>query len=477
MYLIGAESTNIPNALAQRELKPRSKLTFIGRSAFYGMLAAIMFVAVSYGTIDIWRRSLFIVLISVVGMLRVLDGIRCGAFTIARPILLLPLTGILLLAAAQIPRFSAFSVDPYNTELFILTFGGLVVTFEVLSHYSNSAWRVRALAGLVIIVGVGSAMFGILRGSFPEFPPGILAGIMAPEQGFGQFQNRNHFAVLLEMSFGLLLGILIKGELPRRAKLAGWIMSAIMFAGIIASSSRGGLISLAALSSFAVFVHVLTRNRHISESSPLRGSSHIITKLTIGKVAAAVGSSFLIVVLIWAAIGFVGGDYLVSRVEKIRNEVAVQDGTRVNRNIIWRSTVDSIKDRPILGSGFGAYAEAIPRFDRTNGKFALEQAHNDYLELSANGGIVGFALFFVFFVLVAIRIVKNLRSADHVVQPLCFGASIGIFGVLIHSFVDFGLHIMLNALVFTVLVVISCSDLRMIRAKDVGAPEVTPDPV
>ena len=472
MHLIGTESANIPNALAEREVKPRSKLTFLGQSAFYGTLAAILFVAVSYGTIDIWRRSIFIALIAVFGVLRVLDGVRCGALTIARPVLLLPLTGVSLLAALQISRSFGISVDPYNTAVFLVAFGGLVVTFELLSFYSNSAGRVRVLVGLVLIIGVGSALFGILKEYFPGIPPGILAGYSEPEQGFGQFQNRNHFAVLLEMSFGLLLGILIKGEFSRRAKFAGWIISAIMILGIIASSSRGGLISLAALSSFAVFVHVLTRKSQTSGSSPHRNSGGVFTKLTIGKAGAAVGSSLLIVILVWAAIGFLGGDYVVTRVEKIREEVAVPDGTKVNRNIIWRSTLDMIKDRPVIGSGFGAYAEAIPRFDRTNGKFALEQAHNDYLELLASGGIVGFALFAAFFVLVAIRIVNNLRSADHVINPFSFGASIGIFGVLIHSFVDFGIHIMVNALVITLLIVIATLDQREIKGNGGKVHEV-----
>ena len=41
-----------------------------------------------------------------------------------------------------------------------------------------------------------------------------------------------------------------------------------------------------------------------------------------------------------------------------------------------------------------------------------------------------------------------------------------MFGVLIHSFVDFGLHILINALIFTVLVVIAGVSIGKTHAGD-----------
>lgn len=464
MYVIEAESPNLPNSSAEQETNTRPTISYFGRTAFYGTLSVIFFAALSFGTIDIWRKSLFISLISVCGAFRVFDALRTGAFTLARPVLLFPLAGVLILATFQIFQIFAISADPYDTQVFLVVFGGLVITFEILSKYSNSPGRVNALVALVLIIGAGTALFGILRHWFPGLPPGILAGFEQPEQGFGQFQNRNHFAVLMEMSFGLLLGMLIKGDYPRRVKFAGWIVSGILVSGIIAASSRGGLISLAALTSYAVFVHILTRDGGRSDRLSDSRIFGYLTKPLIGRVAMAIGLSCLIVILVWAAIGFVGGDYLVTRVEKISEEITVNDGSKMNRNIIWQSTLDMIRERPFLGNGFGAFAHAVPRYDLTNGTYTLEQAHNDYLELLAAGGIVGFAFFLGFGVIIAIRIVKNLRTSDLARQPVCFGASIGIFGVLIHSFVDFGLHILVNALIFVVLIAIATSEQNEITA-------------
>jgi O-antigen ligase len=169
------------------------------------------------------------------------------------------------------------------------------------------------------------------------------------------------------------------------------------------------------------------------------------------------GVVFSLVVLI---VAFVGGDRVATRMEGIQGETEVIDSAKVNRGIIWDSTIELIKERPVFGSGFGAYAAAITRYDTTGGRAALQQAHNDYLEVLANGGAVGLAMFAVFGFLVGKRAVRNLGAGDRFRRASCFGAVIGIFGVLIHSFVDFGLHILINALIFMVLVVIATADVH-----------------
>ena len=95
-------------------------------------------------------------------------------------------------------------------------------------------------------------------------------------------------------------------------------------------------------------------------------------RLTVRKVIAATGLSGLVLGLILVTIAFVGGDTVVSRIEKLGGEVEAVDNTRVNRHLIWNSTLELIKDKPILGSGFGGYAAAIPAFDASGGKYTLE---------------------------------------------------------------------------------------------------------
>jgi O-antigen ligase len=86
-----------------------------------------------------------------------------------------------------------------------------------------------------------------------------------------------------------------------------------------------------------------------------------------------------------------------------------------------------------------------------------QEAHNDYLELLASGGLVGLGIGVWFAIVVLRRMRKNLVAPNRFRRAACFGAVLGIAGVAVHSLVDFGLHTIVNALVFTTLIVIATS--------------------
>ncbi len=430
--------------------------------AFYGILLTILAASVPYGTITDWLRLLVVVLICIFAGFRVIENAVRGPFRVSEPGLLSPLFGVLCLAFAQIITWRATSspltFDPYETKAFILVFAGLLVAGEVLFRYAGDPSRLRHLVGLVLVVGSVSALFGLLRPVFFDSIFVSLAEYTQATQGYAQFINRNHFAVLMEMTLGLLLGFLIKGGLSERLKLLVWILAGIIIVALITANSRGGLISLVALSVFAAFVHLMTRvwskDSVGGDQAAVRRNMFVFARRAI----AGIGICGFVLATVVIMIVFVGGDGVVTRIEKLKDEVEAADGGRVNRVVIWTSTFELIKRNPVFGIGFGGYPVAITGFDPSAGKAPLQQAHNEYLEIAANGGIVGLALFAAFGVMVVLRILRNLRSCDRFTRSSSFGAAVGIFGVLIHSFVDFGLHTMINGLIFVALIVISTVD-------------------
>jgi O-antigen ligase len=82
------------------------------------------------------------------------------------------------------------------------------------------------------------------------------------------------------------------------------------------------------------------------------------------------------------------------------------------------------------------------------------EAHNDYLEILAVGGVIGAmsALWFIWALFRAIG--RGVRSPDPLTAAIALGGGAGLFGLLVHSLFDFNLHLPSHATVFLLLSVV-----------------------
>jgi O-antigen ligase len=110
---------------------------------------------------------------------------------------------------------------------------------------------------------------------------------------------------------------------------------------------------------------------------------------------------------------------------------------------------------PIMGTGLGGYWIAITAYHNASGVSTPQEAHNDYLELLASGGLVGLAIGIWFGVAFFRSVRENLYSENRFQRSLCFAALLGITGVAVHSLFDFGLHLLVNAFVFLALIMLA----------------------
>jgi O-antigen ligase len=165
----------------------------------------------------------------------------------------------------------------------------------------------------------------------------------------------------------------------------------------------------------------------------------------------------LVLLLIGVVAGtlWIGGDRLVSRLDESRTG---RHPSAVSRNEIWAATWKLFKAHPIAGSGMGGYWIAITTYHQASGTMVPQEAHNDYLELLASGGVIAAGLGVWFFVMFCKQARTNLLSLDSFRRAACFAALLGIAGVAVHSLFDFGLHKLGNALIFMALVVIATTN-------------------
>jgi O-antigen ligase len=94
-----------------------------------------------------------------------------------------------------------------------------------------------------------------------------------------------------------------------------------------------------------------------------------------------------------------------------------------------------------FGTGLGAYGTAFTKFDPSGGMFRVEQAHNDYLQVLSDAGIVGLVLGGLFLFWLIKAGLKNTLVRNTYRRGLAAGAFTACFGVLVHSMFDFVLHI------------------------------------
>jgi putative inorganic carbon (hco3(-)) transporter len=434
---------------------------------FYALLVIIILVAIPYGTVEPWWVALFAILIFALGILWIIEGYISGGWFVREHTLLLPLVALGIFALIQTwawPMASApsnplvpdywISSDPFATKFFALKLFALALTCALLLRYLTTTGRLQALVWVIIGVACASALFGIVRQTAQRSEMGFILPFLKRDYGYGQFINKNHFALLMEMGFGLALGMIIGGGTRRDRALLYLAPILPIWTALVLSNSRGGILSMLAQVMFGVLIFPSPTRSKMGEPSSLGA---IWWRLKGSLLFRALLSACLLIAIAVGII-WIGGDDVVSRMESVREEVSVEglEGTaRVQRKEIWKSSLRLVKEHWIAGAGLGAYGVAINQYHQGSGQLVPREAHNDYLELLASGGVIGVALCAWFLVAFTKRARQVLRESHSFRRAACYGALIAIFGVAIHSFVDFGLHVTVNSVVLMALVAIA----------------------
>ena len=455
-------------AAADRSALELRVASVLGTTVFIALLCLIVVTAIPYGTTQAWWKAAFVSIVFILAIVWLVEGAISQSWFAGTWSLVLPLAALALFSFLQtIPLrkqsgnpggisfapWNAISADPYQTRFFALLLLALMLSGVMLARYASSEKRLRIVINLVVLLAVASAIFGILRQTTQR---GVGFGLpfLLPDLGYGQFINKNHFAYLMEMALGLVLGLILGGGVKRDQALIYFAALLPLWIGLVLCGSRGGLVAMMAqLVVAALLFSVVGR----------RGSSNVAdSKLLTLTRSWPVRLALIFVLVAGVLLGtiWLGGDQLATRIEESRNELSIDTaGLRqgVSRNEIWKATWKVIVAHPFLGVGMGGYWSAIPVYHDASGTMTPQEAHNDYLELLASGGLVGLALGGWFAVVVFVRTRENMAARNRFRRAACLGAAIGIAGVAVHSLVDFGLHAIVNALVFTTLIVIATS--------------------
>lgn len=406
----------------------------MNRLIFATLLGLLVIAAIPYGTVEAWWKAAFVCAVFVICILAIIDRLAIDGAPILLPMLALSVLAFVQTLSfgsqqvAGVTVWNTISTDPSQTRFFALQMLALTAWLALLYRYVNSERRVRVLVYTILAIAIVSAIFGILRQA-TQHQTGFLLPLLRQGQGYGQFVNKNHFAYLMEMALGLGIGMAIASGVKRERLLIYFALLLPIWTALVLSNSRGGIL--------AMLVQIV--------SAALLLSSRSLTALRVGLVVVLVAG--VLFGTLW-----LGGDRLASNFGNASRELSPAEDAGVSRNEIWRATLKMFAAHPIAGVGLGGYWIGIAAYHDASGVMTPQEAHNDYLELLSSGGLIGFAIG-VWFVVSVVREVRRNLSLDG--GYLRMGAILGIIGVAAHSLVDFGLHILINAIVFLALIMIA----------------------
>jgi O-antigen ligase len=441
----------------------RIRHTLASRFAFLVICVAIVLSALAYGTVHYWALALFNIGAVTILLLWVVDAWTLGNLRINRNSLQLPLIGLIVLGlvqllplravssggATELAMANSLSLDPNSTRLVLVQLASLLIYFAATLVFTDTPHRLRVLVRTIMVFGFLLAIFGLTQ-SFTSPTKVYWIRELNQSTAFGPFINRHHFAGYMELTIALPLGLLFAGAVDKEKRIIYLFIAGLMGVALVMTASRGGVISLVAEVLFLVVVTAIWRRP--TERRRRGQRSHRLKRVAgrLGMAGALLFGLFLGVILL-------GGEFSINR---FIDSVNTDDPT-TGRSHFWSVTVDIIKAHPFLGTGLGAFGVIYTRYDSRNGLYRLEQAHNDYLQIFSDAGIVGAVLAFSFVLLLFYKGFSRARSRDDFRRGVALAALSGCFAVLVHSFFDFTLHTTSNALLFLVLAAIATMNGRV----------------
>ncbi len=327
---------------------------------------------------------------------------------------------------------TAYRYVTYSHLLLYAAYG--MLAFVVTQTLRRSS-QFELMAKLFTVYGAVVAAFAVLQGMAPN---GKLYWIWALEQGgsiYGPYVNHNHYAGLMEMLTPFPLVLAATHFTDGNRKIVATGIAALMAASIFLCGSRGGMAAFVA--QMVVLGVLLARKREKKWKQPLMLGAFL---------------AMVIVFLVWT-----GGNELTRRLASIHTEAReeINGGVRLT---IDRDCLRMLIKRPLLGWGLGAFPIVYPEFRSFYTTFFVNHAHNDYLQLLVETGLVGFSIAVWFLVLVFRQAAGKLKNWTETASgALTVAALLGCVGILVHSFLDFNLQIPANAALFYVLCAIAAS--------------------
>lgn len=394
------------------------------------LVALLLAAPLAFGAVEPWAWGGMVIMISFIAVVWAVACIREGAIRLLGSTLYIPVLILLIVGALQLSIGT--SLNPWGTREALIKITVFILVFFLAQHLYASAsskeWNTTTT--IIAIYVFLMALFSIMQFFIA---PGLMYGVIEPRQGgnpFGTYVNRNHYSGLME----LLIPLAAVPAISRPGKYAArpflLFVVVLSLVSVVLSGSRGGL---AAVIGECIVLDIL-----ILIAKPLeRRSWKFITTVSICCMLIVVG-----LIMLWLDPGIVWSRW---------EEMAKAPQFVVADRITWiTDSYRMARSHLVYGVGLGAFEVAFPAYQKFSTDYVVDYAHNDYVQLFAESGILGLIVLLAFvcsFFRLSLRQLRHRGQRCDVAHLTRLAASTSICGILIHSFCDFNFHIPANALI------------------------------
>ncbi len=382
-----------------------------------GIAVLLIFAPLARGAAHLWSTT---VMFLVIYILLFLWLFRVSGGGIQRPALKNPGIDLSIFAFLALAFISAiFSVYKHDSIYAFLRLLGYIGAYYLIAYNFDVTMK-RRLLGLVLLIGTGLSLYGLLQyiGILDHswwYPSGFLAA---------SYVNHNHFAGYLELVIPVAVGLLAQkraGSIYYRFGLTAALC--LMCTAFIFTQSRGGWLSLA-ISLIAMNV-VLIRKKFLNKN-------------------ALFGLGFIIIIVFVVLLAQGNNGVSPSGIATERITQGDSDLSLKGRLDIWEASVGMIRERPFVGFSIGDFDKGFYRYRPEGFNERAIYAHNEYLHMAVEMGILAPLLMVLLFIVV---LGSGLRMNTDLAMV---GCCCGMLSLTLHGLIDFNFHIPANMLLFCI---------------------------
>lgn len=338
--------------------------------------------------------------------------------------------------------------DGYFATIMLAQFVSSALIFTLIVNSFKGEELLKKIPKALVISMSIVTIVGLIQYYFPDnyLIQNVFAQVAKPSATFGNKNMASHFVVMV-----LPLSIVLLLSAKNNFLVAQYSVVIILgFWYLMNAAARQAWVAMAVeLTILLVFI-LLDRYKNKGQSF-IKSDNQIKSKFI---ATVGIMLSLVFVANIATEGSFHRGSNKLEFVKKIDVEGLS------SRFPGWLNTIEMIKNHPITGVGVGQWPESYPLYyDRVmkdnffNEHVRLERLHNDYLEILANFGLVGYGLLLWLTYLVVVRVWRILKNIDHEHRLLTLGLGLGLVGFSTIALVSFPVRVYLPA--FLVLVYFS----------------------